>query len=224
MRPIKICATNPERFSSGTAAGRTPRGTRLTQRFELENGQENRGGDRGTDVTAKHSLLAVAVIFFCATWSFKHCSTRPRSRTSFMLASAWLLQCSAICDIINTPLHATFNRLFSRTTWLSRNTRKVKPNWILRKQEMMGWQWHQLDHMQIICTSLHIDNHASTSSLNFLQPGCSSWCPTNSVKTLKAIQQAANVNVIIKSCWNPQKPLLMTLLLLRLVVIKNFNC
>jgi len=28
------------------------------------------------------------------------------------------------------------------------------------KQEMMGWQWHQLDHMQIICTLLQIDNHA----------------------------------------------------------------
>jgi len=25
---------------------------------------------------------------------------------------------------------------------------------ILPEQEMMGWQWHQLDHMQIICTSL----------------------------------------------------------------------
>jgi len=22
------------------------------------------------------------------------------------------------------------------------------------KQEMMGWQWHRLDHMQNICTSL----------------------------------------------------------------------
>jgi len=30
----------------------------------------------------------------------------------------------------------------------------------------MGWQWHQLDHMQMICTSLQTDNHASTSSLN----------------------------------------------------------
>jgi len=29
----------------------------------------------------------------------------------------------------------------------------------------MGWQWHQLDHLQIICTSLQTDNHASTSSL-----------------------------------------------------------
>jgi len=35
------------------------------------------------------------------------------------------------------------------------------------KQKMMGWQWHQLDHMQIICTSLQTDNHASTLSLIF---------------------------------------------------------
>jgi len=32
---------------------------------------------------------------------------------------------------------------------------------------MMGWQWHQLDHMQIICTSLQADNQASTSSISF---------------------------------------------------------
>jgi len=37
------------------------------------------------------------------------------------------------------------------------------------KQEMMGWQWHQLDNMQIICTSLQTVNHASTLSLNFLE-------------------------------------------------------
>jgi len=35
------------------------------------------------------------------------------------------------------------------------------------EQEMTGWQWHQLDHMQIICTSLLADNHASTSLLDF---------------------------------------------------------
>jgi len=37
---------------------------------------------------------------------------------------------------------------FSRTTYESRH-QKGKPFWILIKQEMMGWQWHQLDHMQI---------------------------------------------------------------------------
>jgi len=35
------------------------------------------------------------------------------------------------------------------------------------KQQMTGWQCHQLDHMQIICTSLQTDNHASISSLYF---------------------------------------------------------
>jgi len=33
---------------------------------------------------------------------------------------------------------------------------------------MMGWQWYQVDHMQIICTSVQTEKHASTSSLNFL--------------------------------------------------------
>jgi len=49
------------------------------------------------------------------------------------------------------------------------------------KQEMMGCQWHQLDHMQISCTSLQTANHASSSSLNFLQAGCSSWHPATNV-------------------------------------------
>jgi len=33
---------------------------------------------------------------------------------------------------------------------------------------MMGWQWHQLDHMQIICILTY--NHASTSPLSFCMP------------------------------------------------------
>jgi len=57
----------------------------------------------------------------------------------------------------------------------------------MTKQEIMGWQWHQLDHMQIICNSLQTNNHASTWSLNFLPAGYSSWRRTNSVKALKAI-------------------------------------
>jgi len=38
------------------------------------------------------------------------------------------------------------------------------------KQEMIGWQWHQTDHMQIIGTSLQTDNHASTLSLSLYSP------------------------------------------------------
>jgi len=40
------------------------------------------------------------------------------------------------------------------------------------KQEMMEWQWHQVDHTQIICTSLQTNNHVSMSSL--ILAGCSS--------------------------------------------------
>ena len=58
------------------------------------------------------------------------------------------------------------------------------------------WHWHQLGHMQV-CISLQTDNHASTPPLSFLQAGCPSCRPTNSVKALKAIiiEQAEN-----KSC------------------------
>jgi len=51
------------------------------------------------------------------------------------------------------------------------------------KQEMMVWQWHQLNHMQIIYTSLQTDNYASTSSHNFLQAGCTSWQPAECQST-----------------------------------------
>ena len=40
---------------------------------------------------------------------------------------------------------------------------------MLLEREMTGWQWYQLDHTQIICTSLQTDNHASASPLSFLQ-------------------------------------------------------
>ena len=64
------------------------------------------------------------------------------------------------------PLLHPFNGFFSRTTLISCH-QKGKPFWILLEQEMMGWQWHQLDHMQIICTLLQTDNHTSTSPLSF---------------------------------------------------------
>jgi len=54
-------------------------------------------------------------------------------------------------------------------TWVSQ-LQKGKPFWILLEQEMMGWQWHHLDHMQMICTSLQADNNVSTSPLSFYRP------------------------------------------------------
>ena len=75
-------------------------------------------------------------------------------------------------------------------------TRKVKPIWISLKQETVsgsGISW-------AICKfaprpRLQTDNYASTSPLSFLQAGCPSCRPTNSVKALKAkYQQCKSVN------------------------------
>jgi len=63
-------------------------------------------------------------------------------------------------------------------------TRKVKTNLEFTETRDSEWQWHQLDHMQV-CTSFQTDNHASTPPLSFLQAGCPSCHPTNSVKGLK---------------------------------------
>ena len=62
---------------------------------------------------------------------------------------------------------------------------------------MMGWQWNQMDHMQIICTSLQTDNHASTSPLRFLQAGCPSCCPANSVKAMSVCLSVCDIRVFV---------------------------
>jgi len=77
-----------------------------------------------------------------------------------------------------------FNGPLSRTTQVSRY-QKGKTNRDFTEARDSEWQWHQQGHMQV-CTSLQTDNHASTTLLSFLQAGCPSCRPTNSVKTLKA--------------------------------------
>jgi len=77
-----------------------------------------------------------------------------------------------------------FNGPFSRTTRVSRYE-KGKTNLDFTEARDGEWPWHQLGHMQV-CTSLQTDNHASTPPLCFLQAGCPSCRPTNSVTALKA--------------------------------------
>ena len=62
---------------------------------------------------------------------------------------------------------------------------KGKTNLDFTEARDSEWQWHQLGHMQI-CTLLQTNDHASTPLLSFLQAGCPSCRPTNSVKALKA--------------------------------------
>jgi len=84
---------------------------------------------------------------------------------------------------IHTHTHP-FNGPFSRTTWISWY-QKGETNMDFTEARDSEWQWHQLGHMQV-CISLQTNNHASTPPLSFLQAGCPSCHPTNSVKALKA--------------------------------------
>ena len=89
----------------------------------------------------------------------------------------------SVIYITHTHTHP-FNGPFSGTTQVSRY-QKGKTNLDFTKARDSEWQWHQLGHMQV-CISLQTDNHASTPPLCFLQAGCPSCRPTNSVKALKA--------------------------------------
>jgi len=81
------------------------------------------------------------------------------------------------CKLTHTHL---FNSPLSGTTQISWY-QKGKTNLDFTEARDSEWQWHQLGHMQV-CTSLQTDNHATTPPLSFLQAGCPSCRPTNSVK------------------------------------------
>jgi len=51
-----------------------------------------------------------------------------------------------------------------------------------------------------VCTSLQTDNHAGTSPLSFLQAGCPSCHPTNSIKALKAASTEGSFSDSFNHC------------------------
>ena len=115
-----------------------------------------------------------------------------RQSPSFVLTlSDRGLQCSPLCCSVlaTTTTTAPVNGLFSRTVWVSRyqNCRTSMDINEARDDRVLGCSgisWTICK--KTTCTSFLSDNYTNPSSLNFLQAGCSSWCPTNSVKTLKA--------------------------------------
>jgi len=84
--------------------------------------------------------------------------------------------------------HTSLTALFSGTVRVNQ-WQKGKTNLDFTEARDSEWQWHRLGHMQV-CTSLQTDNDASTPPLSFLQAGCPSCRPANSVKALKKIKQA----------------------------------
>jgi len=77
--------------------------------------------------------------------------------------------CSSQLELFIPTLLLLLHLFFSRTSWVSRY-QKGKTSLDLSQawdDGDFGMQWHQLDHMQTICTSLQADDHTNTSSLNF---------------------------------------------------------
>jgi len=81
----------------------------------------------------------------------------------------------------HTHIHP-FNGPLSGTTRVSQ-CQKGKISLDFTEARDSDWQWRQLGHMQV-CTSPQTDSHASTPPLCFLQAGCPSCRPTNSVNAL----------------------------------------
>ena len=105
----------------------------------------------------------------------------------------YVISSSATTFIIRQSLNVSthththpFNGPLSGTTQVSRY-QKGKTNRDFTEATDSEWQWHQLGCVQV-CTSLQTNNHAITPPLSFLQAGCPSCHPTNSVKSTEGIK------------------------------------
>jgi len=80
-----------------------------------------------------------------------------------------------------------FNGLFPGTTRVSQY-QKGKTNLNFTEARDSEWQWDQLGHMQ----------PPRQLTTQFLQAGCPSCRPTNSVKALKALEKSFKINRLIE--------------------------
>jgi len=102
-----------------------------------------------------------------------------------MICVRWQSPTPFLCCHMHTRAHThththTFNGHLSGTTQVSRY-QKGKTNLDSTEARDSEWQWHQLGHIQV-CTLLRTDNHTNTPPLCFLQAGCPSCRPTNTVE------------------------------------------
>ena len=133
----------------------------------------------------------------CWKCRWMRCLTRERlnisasnclsSSSALHLSRLPIAQGSTVPATTHTHTHThthPFNGPLSGTTRVGRY-QKGKTNLDFTEARDSEWQWHQLGHMQV-CISLQTDNYTSTPPLSFLQAGCPSCRPTNSVKALNA--------------------------------------
>ena len=114
--------------------------------------------------------LCICITKFCCSIKWKNLPKKCQQMSSIHPAS-------------NSCTHTRLTALSGTTTRVSRY-QEGKTNLDFTEARDSEWQWYQLGHMQV-CISLQTDNHVSNPPLSFLQTGCPSCRPTNSVKALK---------------------------------------
>jgi len=138
---------------------------------------------------AAATLTSVVQRQIAADTSEERQQSRYNRTCHFRIISQPITSCT---HMFTLPQHIThththqFNGPLSGTTRVS-GYQKGKTNLDFTEARDSEWQWHSMSHMQV-CTSLQTDNHASAPPLSFLQAGCPSCHPTNSIKALKAPQ------------------------------------
>jgi len=143
-------------------------------------------------------LCSVCVVYDVFVWRWCYINL-------FIIKIYYYYYCSSVCWVGNELCWLVYSQ---RSSWFTHKklkdhththpfngpfpglpkwacTRKVKTNLDFTEARDSEWQWHQLGCMQV-CTSIQTDNHAITPPLSFLQAGCPSCHPTNSVQALKA--------------------------------------
>jgi len=86
------------------------------------------------------------------------------------------------CLAYNNLSHLSHTQSF-----IGRFSRTARIGWYQKDRTILDFlkQWHQLDHMHVICASLQTVTPAP-HHLSYLRAACSSCHPTNSIKALKA--------------------------------------
>ena len=80
----------------------------------------------------------------------------------------WSIWCHCY-PIMSFTQTQSFNGLFSRTTWVA-GTRRINHSGF-SEAEMMGWQWHQRDHVQVFALrSRQLITQVFTGRMPFLPP------------------------------------------------------
>ena len=104
----------------------------------------------------------------------------------------WQQQCSLLLSVLQQHAHThPFNCPFSGTTQVSWY-QKGKTNLDFTEARDSEWQWHHLDICKSAPHSRQITMPAPHCSV-FLQAGCPSCHPTNSIKALKAVLQQLHI-------------------------------